>query len=104
MPWAVLALPPTQAQATPLQCCEMRIFLGILTVLFSLAALLVAPLAIAAFASINPAAPDALRLLSAVEGTLAARLHLSFDAFWRGSAYMGLACGLIWLAAYLKPR
>ena len=82
----------------------MRIVLGILTVLLTLAGLLVAPLSIAAFASINPAAPDTLRLLSAIEGTVAARLHFTLDAFWRGAWYVGVACLLIWLAAYVKPR
>ncbi len=86
----------------------MRIFWGILTALLALAGLAVAPLAIAAFAGINPAAPDALRLLSALEGTVSAvvmtRFHFTLDAFWRGAAYMGVACLLIWLAAYVKPR
>ena len=86
----------------------MRIFWGIMTVLLALAGLAVAPLAIAAFASINPAAPDGLRLLSALEGTVSAlvmtRFHFMLDAFWRGAAYVGLACLLIWLSAYVKPR
>lgn len=88
----------------------MRVFLFVLTVLLTLLGLALGPLSLAAFASINPSVSDALRLLSVVEGALAGRLSLggldlgAVDAFWRGLAYLGLACGSIWLAAYVKPR
>lgn len=75
------------------------------TVVFAVLGVLLAPLSLAAFASINPSVSDALRLLSVGEGVLAAKLSLaSLDAFWRGLLYLCLSCALIWLSAYLKPR
>ena len=80
------------------------------TVLLALLGFVFAPLALAAFASINPSVSEALLLLSAVEGTLASRLTFgswtlaSLDAFWRGLAYLVTACACFWGAAYLKPR
>lgn len=73
--------------------------------LFALLALACAPLALAAFAAVNPGAPGALRLLSAVEGTLAARAPLGgLDPFWRGLIYLALCAAFVWLAAYLGSR
>ena len=64
-----------------------------------------APLALAAFAHVNPSASDALRVLSVAEGLLARSVGASgVDSYFRGLAYLGLSCGLIWLAAYVKPR
>lgn len=82
----------------------MRALLIVLTALLTLAALAVVPLALGAFAGLNPAAPAALRLLSAVEGTLAGRAHLGLETFWRGVVYLGGCSALVWLAAYIKPR
>lgn len=64
-----------------------------------------APLALAAFAHVNPSASDALRVLSVAEGLLASALGASgVDSYFRGLAYLGLSCALIWIAAYVKPR
>ncbi|PYE53493.1 hypothetical protein [Deinococcus yavapaiensis] len=64
-----------------------------------------APLALAAFAHVNPSASDALRVLSVAEGLLARRVGASgIDAYFRGLMYLGLSCALIWTAAYVKPR
>lgn len=83
---------------------RVRALLILLTILFALAALATVPLALGAFAGLNPAAPAALRLLSAVEGTLSGRVHLELETFWRGVAYLLGCAGLVWLAAYVKPR
>lgn len=80
------------------------------TGLLVLLAFALAPLSLAAFASLNPGASDALRLLSAVEGTLAQRVRYdayalsALDGFWRGVVYLALTSASVWLAAYLKPR
>lgn len=88
----------------------MRVLAALATLLFALLGLALAPLSVAAFASLNPNVPGALRLLSALEGSLAARAVYAghalsaLDAFWRGVAYLGLCALCVWLAAYLKPR
>ena len=75
------------------------------TWLFALLALVCAPLCLAAFAGLNPGAPGALRLLSALEGALAVRAALQgIDPFVRGLGYLVLTGAFVWLAAYLKPR
>ncbi len=76
-----------------------------LAVVFSLLALACAPLSLAAFAGVNPGAPSLLRLLSAVEATLAARVSLQgVDPFWRGLTELALSALFVWLAVYLWPR
>ena len=78
---------------------------AVTTVMVALLGLCFAPLSLAAFASINPNVSDVLRVLSVVEGSLASSLLLgSLDAFWRGLTYLLLCVGLIWIAAYIKPR
>ncbi|ADV68513.1 conserved hypothetical protein, precursor [Deinococcus maricopensis DSM 21211] len=78
--------------------------LGTLTVILAVLAFGCAALSLGAFAGLNPASPSALRLLSAVEGTLASGAHLPLEAFWRGAAEVVLAGVCMWMAAYIKPR
>ena len=82
----------------------MRILLSILTVLLALLAFAWAALSLGAFAGLNPAAPGGLRLLSAIEGTLATTARVPLETFWRGVAEVVLAGASMWLAAYIKPR
>ncbi|MBB6099139.1 hypothetical protein HNR42_002575 [Deinobacterium chartae] len=78
------------------------IFLTLLLGALSLAAV---PLSIAAFAGLNTAAPDLLRLLGALEATLAGRVGLAgLEPFWRGLLYMGASALLMALSVWSKPR
>jgi|GEM_PF-6772898 len=75
------------------------------TVLFAALGVLLAPLTLAAFASVNPAASDALRFLSTGEAFLATKLKLAtLDPYWRGLAYLLAASACVWVSAYVKPR
>ncbi len=76
----------------------------LLTLLLTLAALVLAALALGSLASLNAAVPPLLGAMSAAEGLLAGRLHVPLDAFWRALGWAGLCCVTVWLAAYLKPR
>ncbi|GGJ86537.1 hypothetical protein [Deinococcus aquiradiocola] len=82
----------------------MRAFLILLTLLFSVAAVMLAALSLGSVASLNSAVPASLGALSAAEGLLSGRLHIPLDAFWRSLAWAGACCACVWLAAYLKPR
>ena len=82
----------------------MRPFLVVLTLLLTLAALVLGALAMGSLASLNAAVPPLLGAMSAAEGLLAGRLHVPLDAFWRALSWAGLCCVMVWLAAYVKPR
>ena len=82
----------------------MRVFLILLTLLFSLAALTLAVLALGSLASLNAGVPPLLGAMSAAEGLLSARLHIPLDTFWRALGWAGLCCICVWFAAYCKPR
>ena len=82
----------------------VRPFLVVLTLLLTLAALVLAALAMGSLASLNAAAPPLLGAMSAAEGLFAARLRVPLDAFWRSLSWAGLCCVTVWLAAYVKPR
>ncbi|MFC4454344.1 hypothetical protein [Deinococcus sonorensis] len=82
----------------------MRALLALLMVLLALLAVLSAALSLGALASLNGGSSTALAALSAAEALLAGRLRLPLEAFWRAVAEGLLACLLVWLAAYVKPR
>ncbi|WP_407540657.1 hypothetical protein Q0M94_04465 [Deinococcus radiomollis] len=82
----------------------MRVFLVLLTLLFTLAALVLAALTLGSLASLNAGVPPLLGAMSAAEGLLSARLHVPLDAFWRALCWAGLCCTCVWFAAYVKPR
>ena len=84
--------------------CSLRVFLILLTLLFSLAALTLAALALGSLASLNAGVPPLLGAMSAAEGLLSARLHIPLDTFWRALGWAGLCCICVWFAAYCKPR
>ncbi|GEM45023.1 hypothetical protein [Deinococcus cellulosilyticus] len=82
------------------------VFLAYLfTVIFSLLALATLPLSLAAFASLNPGAPNLVLLLEVVEGQVARYVGLAaFGAFTRGMIYVMAGVLLTALAAWIKPR
>lgn len=79
----------------------VSLFLAALGVLFSAGS-------IAAFISLNPAAPGVLRFLSVFEGLLLSQLNWNFwgsiEGFWRGSLYILAATLCMALSAWVKPR
>ncbi|WP_027482076.1 hypothetical protein [Deinococcus pimensis] len=78
---------------------------AVISVLLVVLGLCLAPLSLAAFASVNPNVSDVLRFLSVVEGAFSASLRLaSVDAFWRGLTYLLLCVACVWAATYVKPR
>lgn len=82
------------------------VFLAYLfTVIFSLLALATLPLSLAAFASLNPGAPNLILLLEVLEGQVARLGGLSgLGAFTRGIIYVGAGVLLTALATWIKPR
>ncbi|GGJ19386.1 hypothetical protein [Deinococcus roseus] len=82
------------------------VFLAYLfTVVFAVLAFSTLPLSLAAFASLNPGAPNLILLLEVLEGQVARMSGLaSMGAFTRGIVYVGIGVLLTALATWIKPR
>ena len=83
---------------------SVRVFLTLTTLFLTLAAVVLAVLAIGSLASLNAAVPPVLGAMGVAERLLSGKLNFPLDAFWRALSWAGLCCGAVWLAAYLKPR